>query len=309
MKIWDLTLDKRCTCSVAVAACIGYFDGLHLGHQELINKTIKLSEELQCESAIITFNPDPWVTIKKVQNVKHITTMKQRQDIAFKKGIKNFFILDFNATMAAMSPDDFINFILDNIHLKGLVCGFDFHYGAKGIGDIYSLQSFAKKRFEFIFVQSINDDLGKISSSRICDYIQEGQVKEASQLLGYPFYLDAKVIHGKAQGKDKLGFPTANCEVNPEIILPKRGAYVGKVLVEGTSHLAMINIGHNPTFNQRHMISVEAHVLDFNGDIYGKEISVYFIDFIRDEIKFESIEALIKQLHNDVEYTRNYFIQ
>ncbi len=308
MQIYNLSLNEILCCNVPIVACIGYFDGVHLGHQELIKEANILSKNLGCESGLITFNPDPWVTIKGVHDIKHITTMKQRMKLAEQFGIQHFFVLDFSIEMARLAHEQFLDFLIKNIHLKGIVCGFDFHYGYKGIGNDQTLKEYAKNRFEFKLVDSINDSLGKISSSRICDLILEGKVLEASKLLGYSFSLLANVIHGKAQGKEKLGFPTANCSVSSEIILPKRGVYVGKVVYNNDEYKAMINIGHNPTFNERRMISIEAHILDFDEDLYEKQIEVIFVDYIRDEKRFNSIEELIKQLNSDVSTTRNYYV-
>lgn len=308
MKTWKLSLGQECPCTCPIAACIGYFDGLHRGHQGLIKQAVTLARQLGCESALITFDPDPWVTIKGIGEVKHITTMQQRIQLAQQQGIQHFFVLDFDKQMAAMKPEQFMEFILMQINLKGLVCGFDFHYGAQGQGNAESLQTLAKDRFEFVQVDSINDEWGKISSSRIVDCIERGQVAQARILLGYPYTMTGKVIHGNAQGKSRLGFPTANCAVDKEFIVPMRGVYIGKVQIKGKQLPAMINIGHNPTFNERHMISIEAHILNFNQDIYGEPIAVMFYEFIREERKFESIDALIQQLNKDVQATASYFI-
>lgn len=307
MKIWKLSLHQECQCKQDVVACIGYFDGLHKGHQALVSKAIEESHRLGCESALITFDPDPWVTIKGVQEIKHITTMKQRQKIAERLGIDHFFVLDFESAMAKLSPEDFMAFIMERISLRGLVCGFDFHYGAMGKGNKATLQALAFDCFKFWCVESIDDEQGKISSSRISECIEEGNVKEAMTLLGYPYTLSGTIIHGNAQGGTKLGFPTANCEVEQEYIIPKRGVYIGKAIVKHACYPAMINIGHNPTFNKRHMISIEAHLLGFDKDIYGQEMELEFYEYIRKEQRFDSIDELIQQLQQDVALTASYF--
>ena len=307
MKCWDLSIKEYCRCSSRIVACIGYFDGLHRGHQELIRQTIALSEKLQAESALITFDPDPWVTIKGIREIKHISTMEQRKERAALLGIENFFILHFDAEMAALQPDSFMDYLLGQIDLAGLVCGFDFHYGAKGKGSVESLKAIAAGRFQFVHVDSVNDECGKISSSRIACCLEQGKVSEAKTLLGYPYTISGKVIHGNAKGSSTLGFPTANCDVDPEFILPARGVYIGRVRVTGKEYPAMINIGHNPTFNERHMISVEAYILNFNHNIYGEAIEVAFYAMIRKEKKFASVEELIVQLKNDAEATASYF--
>lgn len=307
MKIWKLSLDENEKYDVPLSVCIGYFDGLHKGHQVLVNQAIELSKKLKCESGLVTFDPDPWVTLKDIKEIKHITTMKQRIELAEKMGLEHFIILDFTASMAALSPEEFMKMLMDKLILKGLVCGFDFHYGAKGKGSAATLKALSMGNFEFVQVDCIDDGFGKISSSRICECIENGDVKEANALLGFPYRVEGKVIHGNAKGSSTLGFPTANCEIDEEFILPKRGVYIGRVIVNGQYKAAMINIGHNPTFNKRNMISIEAHILDFNENIYGQEIKVEFYEYIREEKKFASIEALINQLKEDVEKTARYF--
>lgn len=307
MKIWRLSLDKKDKYGVPLSVCIGYFDGLHKGHQGLVKQAIELSEKLGCESGLVTFDPDPWVTLKGIKEIKHITTMKQRIELAEKMGLNHFIILDFTVDMASLSPEDFMLMLMDRLVLKGLVCGFDFHYGAKGKGSSSTLKALSTGKFEFVQVNSIDDEFGKISSSRICECIENGNIAEANELLGYPYRVEGKVIHGNAKGSSTLGFPTANCEIDEEFILPKRGVYIGKVIVNHQHKAAMINIGHNPTFNKRNMISIEAHILDFNEDIYGQEIKVEFYEYIREEKKFASIDALISQLKIDVEKTARYF--
>lgn len=307
MKVWKLSLDENEKYNVPLSVCIGYFDGLHKGHQGLVKQAIELSEKLGCESGLVTFDPDPWVTLKGIKEIKHITTMKQRIELAEKMGLEHFIILDFTTAMAALSPEDFMLMLMDKLVVKGLVCGFDFHYGAKGKGSSITLKELSIGNFEFVQVDCIDDEFGKISSSRICECIENGNVKEAKELLGYPYRVEGKVIHGNAKGSSTLGFPTANCEIDEEFILPKRGVYIGKVIVNDQYKAAMINIGHNPTFNKRNMISIEAHILDFNQDIYGQEIKVEFYEYIREEKKFDSIEALIDQLKKDVEKTARYF--
>lgn len=307
MNIYKLSMKNKCECQKRIAACIGYFDGLHKGHRGLVDETIAMAERLGCESGLITFDPDPWVTVKGIREIKHISTMQQRQKLAEKMGIKNFFILDFTLEMASLSPDEFMEFIMEQIDLLGLVCGFDFHYGSKGKGNTEHLKLFSHQRFEFKQVSSINDQNEKISSSRISKCIESGKINEANRLLGYPYTVFGTVIHGNAKGSSRLGFPTANCDIDSEFILPSKGVYIGKVRVCGIERPAMINIGYNPTFNKRHMISIEAHILDFKENIYGKFIEVEFYEYIREEKQFSSIEALIEQLNKDVAITAAYF--
>lgn len=303
MNVWTCTMSSQQLIKTPVAACIGYFDGLHLGHMTLVEKTLEKAKELNAESALITFEPDPWVIIKQVQDVQHLTTMKQRQKLAEKAGIDHFIILDFTKEMSGLSETEFVNLLKRNLDVKAMICGFDFHYGYKGTGNATTL---AKHGFEVVCVDSINDDKGKISSTRICECIDEGQIEEANALLGYAYTIEGTVIHGNAKGTG-IGFPTANIKTEHEHLIPKRGVYTGLVHLDEQSYPAMVNIGYNPTFNKRRALSMEVHLLDFHQNIYDKQVSVSFYHKLRDEKKFDSVDELIAQLKRDVASTREYF--
>lgn len=297
MRIIKMGLESNRIYSKPMCACIGYFDGMHKGHQVLIEKTIEMAKKYHCESALITFDPDPWVTIKHAKNVKHISTMRERLNRAVEYGIQNIIILDFTTEFSQLSPEDFVQQILSKISLKGIVCGFDFHYGVMGKGSAETLKQ--TEGLEVEVVQPIEDDLGKISSTRITKCIEEGKMQEASKMLGYNFRISGIVVHGRNKGHS-IGFPTANLQFDPEYILPRTGVYAGFVIIQNKRYKAMINLGHNPTFNLREDISLEANIFDFNKDIYGKFITIEFIEFIREEKKFSSKGNLIMQLEQDI---------
>ena len=301
MRIIKMGLYSNRVYTNPMCACIGYFDGMHKGHQALIQKTIEMAKRKRCESALITFDPDPWVTIKHVKDVKHITTMRERLNRAVEYGIQNIIILDFSSDFAKLSPENFVQQILSKISLKGLICGFDFHYGFMGKGSAETLQQ--TEGLEVEVVQPIEDEQGKISSTRITQCIEDGKMEDAEEMLGYFFRISGIVVHGRHQG-NAIGFPTANIHYDPEYILPKSGVYAGFVIIQNKKYGAMINLGHNPTFNYRNDLSLEAHIIDFDQDIYGKLISVEFIRFIRDEKRFSSKGNLIMQLEQDIISTK-----
>ena len=303
LKIYTCTMESQTLSDAPIAACIGYFDGLHRGHMELVSATLKKAKELNAESAMITFEPDPWVVVKQVQDVQHLSTMKQRQKLAEAAGIEHFIILDFTKEMSRLSEAEFVQLIQKNFNLKAMICGFDFHYGLMGQGNA---QTLSHHGFDVVCVGSVNDEKGKISSTRICECIDEGKIEEANELLGYPYTIVGEVIHGNAKGTG-IGFPTANILSIKEFLIPQRGVYAGKVKVDDKWHTAMINIGYNPTFNKRRLLSIEAHLLNFNENIYGKEVEVQFCVQLRSERKFDSVEALIHQLQKDVKATQEYF--
>ena len=284
-----------------ICACIGFFDGLHKGHQELIRQTIKMSEEKHCESALITFDPDPWVTIRKMENVQHLALFEQRVALCEKFGIDRVLVLDFTEEMAALNPDDFCTQVLDRLPLKGLVCGFDFHFGRMGRGDADYLKTHAS--YPVMVVDSVNDIYRKISSSYITMMVEEGNVEYANQLLGYRYQFLGKVVPGRQVGR-KMGFPTANIAFSPEYIVPARGVYGGYIKVKGMWHKAMANIGYNPTCNPTDQLSLETHIIDFNEDLYGEDVIFEFEKYLRDEKKFDTMEELIDRLSKDADIVR-----
>ena len=295
MRIVNVKLGEIRKQKNPVVACIGYFDGMHKGHQALVNATIEKAKELGVESGLITFDPDPWVTLRDAKDVKHITPLQQRINIAVELGIKNIFILNFTKEMAALSPFDFIK-VLDSCNIKALICGFDYHYGQFGKGDIESLKRDAD--FEVIVIDAVSDSEGKISSTRITNLIEEGEVHKAEELLGYAYRVEGYVVHGNAKGRT-IGYPTANVSVPSEYLEPKSGVYACFALIDGKKYKAMVNIGHNPTFNYTETMSLEAYILDFSGDLYDKRLKISFKYYLRPEKKFKYIGNLKMQLEQD----------
>lgn len=295
MRIVNVKLGEIRKQKNPVVACIGYFDGMHKGHQALVNATLEKAKELGVESGLITFDPDPWVTLRDAKDVKHITPLQQRINIAVELGIKNIFILNFTKEMAALSPLDFIK-VLDSCNIKALICGFDYHYGQFGKGDIESLKRDAD--FEVVVIDAVSDNEGKISSTRITNLIEEGEVHKAEELLGYAYRVEGYVVHGNAKGRT-IGYPTANVSVPSEYLEPKGGVYACFALVDGKKYKAMVNIGHNPTFNYTETMSLEAYILDFSGDLYDKRLKISFKYYLRPEKKFKYIGNLKMQLEQD----------
>lgn len=295
MRIVNVKLGEIRKQKNPVVACIGYFDGMHKGHQALVNATLEKAKELGVESGLITFDPDPWVTLRNAKDVKHITPLQQRINIAVELGIKNIFILNFTKEMAALSPLDFIK-VLDSCNIKALICGFDYHYGQFGKGDIESLKRDAD--FEVVVIDAVSDNEGKISSTRITNLIEEGEVHKAEELLGYAYRVEGYVVHGNAKGRT-IGYPTANVSVPSEYLEPKGGVYACFALIDGKKYKAMVNIGHNPTFNYTETMSLEAYILDFSGDLYDKRLKISFKYYLRPEKKFKYIGNLKMQLEQD----------
>jgi riboflavin kinase/FMN adenylyltransferase len=245
------------------------------------------------------------VTIKGIQpsETEHITTMRQKINLAVELGIENIFILKFTWEMSQLSYDEFAKRVLGQLNLRALVCGFDFHYGKNGAGNAETLRNQAFYPVEI--VEAVMEDGEKISSTRITSLIKEGKIEEASFLLGHPFDLEGKVVEGRHKGTE-MGFPTANIRISDEYVIPKNGVYAAWVTIDRKYYGAMVNIGHNPTLNYSEKISVEAHIFNFDGLIYGKTVSVSLLKFMRPEIQFRSRENLIMQMEQDSKIITEY---
>lgn len=276
-------------------ACIGYFDGLHIGHQKLIEKTISLANTYNCIPACICFDKDPWEIIYQRNDISHIVPIEERLYDFEKIGIKRCFMLHFDEHMMNLSKEVFIKEIIEKLHLQAIVCGNDFHFAKKGEGSYRDL----KNVIETHVIDTIMKDNSKVSSSAIEKLLQTGKVEEANLLLFKPYQIKGKIIHGNKKGSSVLGFPTANLKPSYLYVIPKRGVYFGYAYINQKAYKAMINIGHNPTMNYKDQISIEAYIFDFNNDIYGKEVIFEFRKYIRKEKKFNNKEELIKQLQAD----------
>ncbi len=279
----------------SVIGCIGYFDGFHIGHQTLFNKTIALAKQKKLKSALITFDPDPWVVLKGLHNIRHVTTLRDRKQYAQEKGFDVWITLRFDVEMARLKPDDFLNLLLNN-NVHYLVCGYDFHFGDKGIGNIDYLKQQTKIPVsvleEFDYLDS------KVSTTRIIEAILAGEMRLVTKLLGKSYKMSGIVVHGKRIGT-QIGFPTANLKQDQEYVVPKMGVYAGYVSVHGVKYPSMISIGYNPTVKDDDFVSIEAHLFDYASNLYGLELEYYFVEYLRAEMKFKSLEELIAQLKLD----------
>lgn len=305
MNVYTFDLDQPLSLDAPISACIGYFDGLHKGHQVLVEHVVSIAKKTATIPALITFSPDPWVVLQKLSSndVAHITPMQHRIEIGEQLGIQVWVILKFNAHMANISYQDFHTKVLLPLQIHTLVCGFDFHYAHKGEGSIQTLrqQSF----FQVDVVEEISSHHRKISSSYIEECLYKGDMETVAAFMGRYYEMRGVIKQGNRLGTGN-GYPTANLALSDHYIIPKLGVYIGSVKVDNKWHRAIINIGHNPTFNYQEQTSIEAHILDFNAMLYGKNVAFRFHRYIRGEQKFKDAQALIEQLHNDEQAARDY---
>ncbi len=295
MEEYTISTQNLATLPQAVIGCIGYFDGFHIGHQTLFNKTIALAKQKSLKSALITFDPDPWVVLKGLHNIQHLTTLRDRKNYAQEKGFDVWITLQFDVEMARLKPDDFLDLLLNN-NVHHLVCGYDFNFGDKGSGNIVYLKQQNKLPVsvleEFDYLDS------KVSTTRIIEAVKAGEMRLVTKLLGKSYKISGIVVHGKRIGT-QIGFPTANLKADQEYVVPKMGVYAGYVSVHGIKYPAMISIGYNPTVKDDNYVSIEAHLFDYASNLYGLELDYFFSAYLRSEMKFKTLEELIIQLKLD----------
>jgi len=283
---------------------IGTFDGLHKGHQLIINQAIKEARKNNYPAAVLSFHPHPLEIIAGKMPPPSVVSRSQKISILEDMGIDYYFEQEFNQEFAQLKPEEFINqILLDKIRVKTIVVGDDFRFGYKNEGNVEILKEMGKLhsyRAKIISQLHASDD--RISSTRIRTLLKKGKIKNAEKLLGRPYQICGEVIHGKKRGR-KLGFPTANLNLETNYILPPEGVYAVQVQYKGQEYVGAANLGYNPTFNNQD-ISFEVFILDFKGNLYNQRLCVDLIEFIRGEKDFAVKEELIEQMKQDILYTR-----
>ena len=283
---------------------IGMFDGVHLGHASVINRVIAIAKEKNIKSIIITFSNSPVSYFSKDNIDLQITTSKEKIELFRKTQLDYLFVIEFNDYIANLIPSTFMNDILISLFkVSYMVFGYDNHFGKNREGTFkYITENFKDIKAELIIASK--KDRITISSTRIKEEIVNGNIINANKLLGHPYKISGKVVKGMQLGR-KLGFPTANITYdNNEKILPKNGVYYTVTIIQEKKYISITNIGIKPSVQESNCISIETHILDFNQSIYGQNITIVFIDRIRNEIKFNHINDLIDQITKDVSTVR-----
>jgi len=282
---------------------IGTFDGVHLGHQKVILRLQEFSKLHDGETVIFTFHTHPrLITSPNENNLRLLTTLNEKIKLFEKYGIDHLIIYTFDKIFSELSYSEFVEKILvEKIRTHCLVVGYDHKFGKNREGGFDYLKKCAEKhKFEIERLDALLVDDDSISSTKIRNALQNGEIVKANHYLGYQFTLHGTVVEGKQLGR-KLGFPTANIEASDKNkIIPGYGVYAVKVKLNGNDYNGMLNIGTRPTFNNNaDNRSIEVNIFDFEGDIYGKEITLKFVGKIRDEQKFNNIKMLVNQLEKD----------
>lgn len=285
---------------------MGAFDGLHLGHKALMRRA--KSEAAHRPLGILLFEPPPKLFFAKDRNGTRLATERVTERLADNIGVEVVFTVNFDDHLANMSAKDFIkSVIIDEIAPSHIVVGYDFRFGKGRSGDAEYLKAELANHGISVSIQEpiLDNQGGRISSTRIREALQQGNIKEANTLLGHPWLIEGIVEHGQKLGRE-LGYPTANLKLY-EQVAPRFGIYAVKVDIgDGIMRMAVANFGRTPTTGIRDAL-FEAHLLDFDGDLYGRNILIEVHEFLRPEEKFGSLEALVKQIGTDADNAREYF--
>jgi riboflavin kinase/FMN adenylyltransferase len=287
---------------------VGTFDGVHRGHQTLIQQLVTQAHAEHSPAVVVTFHPHPAVYFGRASLGHNLTEPGEREALLKELGVDEVFTLPFDAQLANLTALNFMQMLKDQLDVSHLLIGFNFALGRDRAGDLDTLQQLGKIiGYEVEVIPPIKMGEATISSSQIRSLLQEGLIREANEMLGRPYFLSGKVIHGEHRG-NQLGFPTANLDLPRERLLPARGVYACRAFVNGSAYVAVTNIGVRPTFeNPLEYPRVEPHLLDLDRDLYGDFLKLDLLEYLRPEKAFASSADLIAQVNRDIEKTRELF--
>ncbi len=286
---------------------IGVFDGVHRGHRYLFDRMKEIASRIPGETVIMTFWPHPRIVLNhQPEKLKYLSTLKGKQELLEDCGIDHLIILPFSEDLRNMTACEFVeNILVEKMHIHTLVMGFNHVFGKDREGDFEKIRDCGRKlAFDVVRVEAKKIDRKAVSSSLIREILWSGDVRLAEKYLGYPFFIIGRIVSGKRIGRS-IGFPTANIRADDEHkLIPGDGVYAVHVFLSGKKYGGMLNIGFRPTVNQGPPEkTIEVHIFDFHGDIYSQDVTVTFLERIRDERKFDKIEDLAQQLKKDKEIT------
>ena len=284
---------------------VGVFDGVHRGHQEIIRRLTEGANANGTPAGVLTFDPHPTKVLGRGE-IKLLTLPQERAELLASLNVEWVITEHFTKELSAVTAFDFMTRLVRHLGLKRLIIGYDFALGKGREGNAVRLTEIGRELgYSVEIVPPLSGEGGVISSTEIRKLISAGNVSEAANLMGHSYALRGPVIRGDGRGK-QIGVPTANIDYPPEKIVPAKGIYAGWAILNGERHRAAISIGVNPTFTpEKQTLSVEAYLLDFDADIYGKELNIEFVARLRDELKFDSVDALVEQIWMDVEEARS----
>ncbi|PEZ05433.1 bifunctional riboflavin kinase/FMN adenylyltransferase [Bacillus sp. AFS018417] len=287
---------------------LGYFDGIHLGHQRVIHTAKKVAEERGFKSAVMTFHPHPSVVLgKKEAHVEYITPLRSKEKVIASLGIDILYVVKFDEAFANLLPQQFVDDYIIGLNVQHVVAGFDYSYGRLGKGTMETLPFHARGEFTQTVIEKVEFQEEKVSSTLLRKHIRNGEMEQIPSILGRPYTVEGTVVHGDKRGR-QIGFPTANIALNDEYLLPPVGVYAVRMKVNDEWHEGVCNIGYKPTFKESEkQLSIEVHLFEFQRDIYDESVVVEWHMRIREEKKFNGINELVVQIAKDKKVAEDYF--
>lgn len=277
---------------------MGFFDGVHLGHQKVIKTGVELAQKHNLRAVLMTFDRSPRTVYQHEKNFKYLSTMQRKAQLVEQLGVDYLYFVQFSDDFAHLQPQEFVDQYMVGLKAKYVVAGFDYTYGKKDIANMQRLPEYAQSRFETVTVpeQLINGQ--KIGSSAIKTFISQGHIQTANEFLGYSYQNQGEVIHGLQRGRT-LGYPTANLAVDGSQLVPAIGVYATRIKIGKKWYGAMTSVGYNVTFKENTGVTIETNIFDFDEQIYGQHVELEWVRYLRGEVKFDGAEGLIKQLELD----------
>ncbi|MDQ0113124.1 riboflavin kinase/FMN adenylyltransferase [Paenibacillus harenae] len=298
----ELQLDKP------LSIAIGHFDGVHRGHQNVIRRAVEEAKAAGQLSAVMTFDPHPKEVLGQGdQYYRCLTPLNVKTKLFAELGVDLVFVMSFDLSFASITPERFVDEVLRGLRAKQVVVGFDFTFGSKGAGNAEELKRLGSPDIDVHIVEPLYENEGKVSSTWVRESLEKGDLETASLLLDRAYEITGTVVHGDGRGRT-IGFPTANIDFDYPYVSPRLGVYAVVAWLDGRPYPGVLNHGMKPTFNKEGVQPVmEAHLFDFNRDIYGEKIRIEFRSFVRTEKKFSSVDELIKQIGRDSDQVREQF--
>ncbi|MEC4112984.1 bifunctional riboflavin kinase/FAD synthetase [Myroides pelagicus] len=293
-----------------VVATLGTFDGVHKGHQKIIQRIVSAAQKEGAESLVLTFFPHPRMVLNQDNSIRLLNTLEEKKELLEHLGLDNLVVQKFDYDFSQLTAEQFVKEVLvDTFNISKIIIGYDHRFGKNRTADISDLKAFGQKyAFEVEEILAEEVDHVSISSTKVRQALAIGDMALANEFLGYAYYFTGTVIHGKKLGRT-LGFPTANFRVDETYkLIPKNGVYVVESTINGKRVKGMMSVGINPTFKD-HPYSVEVNYLDWEGDLYGQVLKVRILDRVRDELKFSNLDELVSMLKDDERITREFFEQ
>lgn len=312
MKVIQLSYPQQITTDEVAGAyslALGFFDGVHRGHQAVINAAKKTAEQSNTKLAVMTFDPHPSIVLgQSKEKVFYITPLKQKIAILESLGVDTLFVVRFTSDFAQLSPAEFIQLFVKDLGVKHVTAGFDYTFGKKGQGNMDIMPELCGESISVTVVEKQLEESDKISSTRIRQLLLKGDMENVHELLGRPYRTPGVVVHGDKRGRT-IGFPTANVQAADGSFIPANGVYVVKIRVQNEWFVGVCNIGFKPTFKNpdEKNLSIEVHIVDFDKNIYGEEVEIDWYKWVRAEQKFNGIEELVAQLSKDKQASIDFF--